>query len=76
MTVGQFSNGSEIKEGKKKELKIDIKAIGPFYTNKFPTVPAYSAPTFAEEQGLKKSITSCKSALQDLEVRMRALLTI
>lgn len=74
--MGQFANGSEIKEGKKKELKIDIKTIGPFYTNKFPSVPAYTAPVFNEEQGLKKSINNCKSALQDLEVRMRAMLTI
>ncbi len=64
--MSEFANGSEIKETKKKDLKIDIKNIGPFYTNKFPAVPTYSAPSFPEEQGLKKSINSCKSALQDL----------
>ena len=72
----EFANGSEIKESKKKDIKIDIKNIGPFYINKFPTVPAYSAPVFAEEQGLKKSIGNCKSALQDLELKMRAMLTM
>jgi hypothetical protein len=74
--MSQFANASEIKESKKKELKIDFKAVGPFYTNKFPTVPAYSAPLFGEEQALKKAMGSCKSALQDLELRMRALLTL
>lgn len=71
--MAQFANGSELKESKKKELKLEVKAIGPFYTNKFPAVPAYSAPVFGEEQGLKKAMGSCKSALQELEARMRAL---
>ena len=62
--------------GKKKELKVDIKTVGPFYTNKFPTLPPYSAPVFGEEKGLKQSITRCKSSLQDLEVRMRAALAM
>ena len=42
-----FSNGSEVKANKKKELKIDVKSVGPFYTNKFPSVPPYTAPSFA-----------------------------
>lgn len=44
--MAQFANGSEIKGEKRKELKIDIKTIGPFYTNKFPTVPGFTAPVF------------------------------
>lgn len=75
MPVGiEFHNGSEIKEAKKKELKIEIKNIGPFYTNKFPTVPVYTPPVFLEEQSLKKSMANCKSAIQELEMRMRVLL--
>jgi hypothetical protein len=76
ISLTEFANGSEIKESKKKEIKLDIKSIGPFYTNKFPTVPSYTAPVYPEEQGVKKSISSCKSALQDLELRMRAILTM
>ena len=41
----EMNNGSELKLGKKKELKIELKSTGPFYTNKFPSHP-YTAPTF------------------------------
>ena len=61
----EFSNGSEIQVGKKKELKLEVKS-GPFYTNKFPSVGQYQVPTYAGEAGLKKSIPSCKSEIQDL----------
>jgi len=61
--------------GQKKEIKLDIKA-GPFYCSKFPTAPAYTPPQFSEEKSLKQSISSCKSALQELELKMRAILTM
>ena len=61
----EFSNGSEIQTGKKKELKMEIKS-GPFYTSKFPSVGQYQVPTYTGEAGLKKSITSCKTEIQDL----------
>ena len=67
MPVGiEFSNGSEIKPASKKEMKIDIKGVGPFYTNKFPSLPPYSAPSFVEEKTLKQSMAKCKSSLQEL----------
>ena len=74
ISIEDFSNGSEVTTQKKKELKVDIKTIGPFYATRFPTVPAYTPPTFKEEQTLKKSIGGCKSALQELEVRLRAMM--
>jgi hypothetical protein len=52
-----------------------MKTIGPFYTNKFPTIAQYTPPTFSEEQSLKKSLATCKSSIQELEIKMRMLLT-
>lgn len=64
--VNEFANGSELKENKKKDFKIEIKNNGSFYTNKYPSIAPYAPPTFNEEASLKRSITSCKSFIQDL----------
>ncbi len=44
----EFSNGSEVKSTQKKDIKLDFKSIGPFYTNKFPTAGVYIPPAFNE----------------------------
>ena len=72
----EMSNGSDLVVGKSKEIKIDVKSIGPFYTNKFPSTAQFVMPTFENESGLKRSIGSCKSSIQELELRMRAALTL
>ena len=61
-----MNNGSDLNIGKGKDIKIDIKAIGPFYTNKFPSNIQFTMPTLENEPSLKKSIGGCKSAIQEL----------
>ena len=66
--TNEFNNGNELSVGKKKEVKIELKSIGPFYTanGRFPSTGQYSSPVFMGESGLKKSLGSCKDELIDL----------
>ena len=72
----ELSNGSELNITKGKDIKIDIKSIGPFYTNKFPSTAQFTMPTCDGEPALKKSIGNCKSSIQELELRMRAAMAM
>lgn len=53
-----------------------MKNIGPFYTSKFPSAAPYTAPSFPGEQPLKKSIGSCKSEMNELEMRLKAVMAL
>lgn len=61
--------------GRKEDVKIELKNVGPFYTNRFPSVGQYMPQQFQEEAGIKKNIATCKAAIQELEVKMRMYLT-
>jgi hypothetical protein len=69
-----LTNGNEIKASKRRDFKVDFKALGPFFCNKFPQVQPYTVPVLAGEGGLKKAISECKSAVSELEIRLKAAL--
>lgn len=43
-----------------------MKSIGPFYCAKFPSIGTYTVPSFPGEAPLKKTISDCKTGINEL----------